>query len=206
LALHFLYNMKLILIGHPGSRRVRPASKYLVDKYMKGFEQVWLEHTGPIEHWAEFAASELRRIPDKYVVFALDDYLLAGELDREKFDLLMANMDDYVVCGRLCDSSNYTDFVTDGELIRVGLDDYTATTQYCIWERESLINVLEQVRTPWEFELEGSAFMNRISYGVIGTRPPALRYNTNSSLSERWEGIDLKGLSEEDVKEVQKLT
>jgi hypothetical protein len=197
--------MKLILVGYPGSQKIRKASEYLINKYMPGFEMHWLNYRGDIDGWSEFVASHLRSINDKHIVFALDDYLLAAPLDQEKFDLLLANMDDDVVCARLCDSSFYTEKEIEGELIRVGYDVYTCTTQYCIWDREALINVLEQVNTPWEFELEGSGFMNRIDYRVIGTEPPALIYNTNSALSNRWEGVDLKCLNEEDTKKVKEL-
>lgn len=196
--------MKLILIGYPGSRQVRKASEYLIKKYTP-FEPTFLEYTGEIEGWAEFVSAHLRTLDDKYVVFALDDYLLTSPLKQDRFDLLLSKLDDDTVCARLCDSSFYEDKKIEGELIRVGINDYTATTQYCIWDRECLINVLEQVRTPWEFEIEGSGFMNRISYSVIGTVTPALEYNTNSSLSARWEGIDLKGLSIEDIKEIGDL-
>jgi hypothetical protein len=138
-------------------------------------------------------------------VFALDDYLLAKPLDTSRFQMLLDNMDENVMCARLCDSSFYKDKEVYGELIKVGIEAYTCTTQYCIWDREALINVLEQVGTPWEFEIHGSEFMNRIAYDVIGTVTPALEYNTNSSLSPKWEGIDLKGLSEKDKKEIEKL-
>lgn len=196
--------MKVILVGYQGSRKVRAASQYLVKKYLP-FETTWLEYTGAIEGWAAFVADYLRNLTDTHVIFALDDYLLASPLDLDRFNMLLSYMDEDVVCARLCDSSFYKNTDITGELIRVGVDDYTCTTQYCIWDREALINVLEQVHTPWEFELEGSEFMNRISYSVIGTVTPALQYNTNSSLSNRWEGVDLAGLPEEDIKEVQKL-
>lgn len=197
--------MKIILVGYPGSRKVRDASKYLVDKYMSGFEQHWVEHTGETWAWASVVADYLRKLDDKHVIFTLDDYLLASPLDTSRFQMLLDNMDDDKVCARLCDSSFYKEKTVHGELIEVGVDDYTCTTQYCIWDREALINVLEQVGTPWEFELDGTAFMNRISYQTIGTVTPALVYNTNSSLSAKWEGVDLKGVREEDIKKVQEL-
>lgn len=197
--------MKIILAGHPGSRKVRKAALHLVNKYMPGFDVRVFEHGGDVRGWASHMAEQLGALTDDRVIFALDDYLLAKPLRRDMYELLLANMDDDAVCARLCDSTFYQDALREGDLIRVGVEDYTCTTQYCIWDREALINVLEQVQTPWEFELEGSGFMNRISYQVIGTQPPALEYNTNSALSSRWEGVDLKGLSEEDAKEVQKL-
>lgn len=197
--------MKSILVGYPESRKVRAASKYLVDKYAPDLEQVWLEHTGDVNNWANFVAGYLSTIDDEHVVFALDDYLLASPLDMARFDFLLKRMDEDKVCARLCDSSFYEDKTITGELIEVGVEPYVATTQYCIWNRDALINVLQQVRTPWEFEIEGSGFMNRICYTTIGTVTPALTYNTNSSLSKRWEGVDLKGLNEDDVKAVQEL-
>lgn len=197
--------MKLILVGHPGSRVVRKASKYLIDKYMPDFEQIWLEHKDSVNFWSGYISSYLRTLDDEHIVFTLDDYLLAKPIDMARFEFLLKMMDEDKVCARLCDSSFYKEKTITGELIEVGVDDYVCTTQYCIWNREALINVLEQIETPWQFEIEGSNFMNRISYQTIGTVTPALEYNTNSSLSSKWEGVDLRGLSEEDVKEVQKF-
>jgi hypothetical protein len=196
--------MKIILVGHPGSQKVQKASEYLVNKYMPNFDVYWMNYSGEINGWAEYVAGFLRTLPDKYIIFGLDDYLLAGPLDTESFQLLLNSMDDDYVCARLCDSSFYKNKEIEGELIKIKYDDYTCTTQYCIWDREALINILEQVNTPWEFELDGSLFMTRIDYFTLGTVTPALEYNTNSSLSNRWEGVDLKGLTEEDEKEVKK--
>src|SRR5689334_3687563 len=100
--------MKVILLGYPGSQFLWKASEYLTDKYLPAFQVIYLNYTGPVSDWSDFVASYLRGLDDKHIVFALDDYLLAGPINQERFDLLLSKMDEDFVCARLCDSSFYT--------------------------------------------------------------------------------------------------
>jgi hypothetical protein len=86
-----------------------------------------------------------------------------------------------VVCAKLCECTEQENL------------EYPVTTQYCIWDREYLMWLLEQVNTPWEFEIHGSRIFNKKMI-----HRPCLKYFTNSSISSRWEGVRLDGLSEED--------
>ncbi len=176
--------MKTILVGYPGSRKVRNISAYLFEKYTKGLEPIWLEYDADIEGWAMFVADYLKVLDDKEVIFALDDYLISG---------LMGELPKLgkAVLAKLC-------VATDEEN-----ESYPVTTQYTLWNREYLISLLEQVNTPWEFELKGSEIFKQSDKEGIGKE--VIPYYTNSSLSKRWEGIRLDGLSEEDIKEVQQL-
>lgn len=180
--------MKVILIGHPGSQKIRKVSEYLTQKYLPGFDVIYLNHEGDIKKWSKFLIDHLKELPDEFVILALDDYLLSGPIDMTEY-LKVSSLDDTAVCAKLC-------VCTPQENV-----EYPVTTQYCIWRRDYLIKLLGQVQTPWEFEIKGSQI-----FKVTGQKAlyaPALKYFTNSSLSERWEGVRLDGLNDTDIKMAQ---
>lgn len=174
--------MKIILVGYPGSQHIVPASKYLTNKYLPEFDVTYLNYTGEINDWAKFVADYLETIEDDKIIFALDDYLVAGQMDMDIFDDLE---DRLLTCAKLCHATNQEN------------NEYPVTTQYTLWYRPVLIDCLRSINTPWEFEA--------IKLGGTEIFGNALPYYTNSCLSKRWNGIDLTGLSEEDRKEVEKL-
>jgi len=184
--------MKLIRIGYPGSDKIKLASRYLVNKYLPGFDYIELNYEGPIEKWSEYIISCLKAIDDPIIIFGLDDYLLNDRLNKKFFDFAVLKLQsDECINVKLCDC-------TPSEQI-----EYPVTTQFTLWKRDKLIEVLEQTTTPWSFEIQGSKYVNRKRY--MTAQIPALKYYTNSSLSSRWEGIRLDGLNEQDIKEIQTL-
>lgn len=180
--------MKVILIGHPGSQKIVKASKYLTDKYLPAFEKVYLNYEGDISGWAKFVSDYLKGIPDGRIIFSLDDYLIADRMDMDLF--LSIEMND-AVCVKLC-------WARDDEN-----EEYPITTQYTLWDKHYLIELLGMVNTPWEFELKGSRIFK--GSGKRAMFLSCLPYYTNSCLSSKWEGVRLDGLSEEDTIKVQEL-
>lgn len=177
--------MKVLLIGYPGSQMLVPASKYLTDKYLPGFDVRFYNYTGDIGLWSSWCIKQLNEFSDKYIVFALDDYLLSSPINMTVFDLAMKQLDDETVCVKLC-------YSTPEEHM-----DYPVTTQYTVWDREFLIWVLEQTASPWDFEMGGSKVFKHCGkkslHGLV-----ALEYNTSSAISGRWHGVKLDGLNKED--------
>jgi hypothetical protein len=176
--------MKVILIGYPGSQKAARMAKWLNGKYLSDdFEYTYLNYTGPIEGWSKYLIGYLSYLQDERIVFALDDYLVCEEMKHYEFfkaENEMVAVGAVVV--KLCHAS-----IEENE-------EYPVTTQYCLWDRKYLIWLLEQVNTPWEFEIRGSKLFN----STILHRP-CIKYFTNSSVSGRWEGIRLDGLCNEDI-------
>lgn len=193
--------MKILLVGYPGSQCIVPASKYLTAKYLPGFDITYLNYTGDIRGWSTYLQDYLSTLPDKYVIFSLDDYLIAGPIEFGKYQLAVDEMGwtrwtegnkGKVICVKLCRS-------TDEEH-----HEYPVTTQYCIWERLDLIWLLRHVSTPWEFEIEGSKIARK--YHRLALHRPCIDYFTNSSISNRWPGkVNLTGLGTEDLKAAWEL-
>lgn len=180
--------MKCILVGYPGSQRIIPANKYLTAKYLPTFETIYLNYKGEIDSWANYVAIFLESLTDDLVIFALDDYLVCGILDKHNYykaEAIIGTNSDYG-CAKLC-------YCTPEEN-----EEYPVTTQYSLWNREYLIRLLHRVTTPWSFEIDGSSIF-KIVDGRRLLHSPCIPYFTNSSMSSRWKGVKLDGLKEEDI-------
>ncbi len=176
---------KIILVGHPGSARIRIASEYLVKKYLPAFDVTFLNYKGPIEGWGVYVAGYLEYLDDRKIVFALDDYLISGPINMDVFKGAYNSIGGALVCAKLCECSKAEHY------------EYPCSTQYTIWDREFLISMLVKTLNPWKFEVMGSKILRSI--GADTVRVPCIPYFTNSSLSSRWEGVRLDGLNEEDI-------
>lgn len=189
-------SLKIILAGYEGSKRILPISSWLIKKYLSDYDVYFLNYggydnklhhgiyvklddwqKGGVESWSRYIASYLKTLPDEYVIFALDDYLVSNSLrlpDYEGYD-----------CVNLCAGSD-----SDNK-------EYSCTTQYTIWRKECLIEALEQVKTPWEFEIEGSKYINKLGKKIKFVS--VLFYPDCSCLSSKWEGILLSDSNIKDL-------
>jgi len=182
--------MRVVLIGYPGSQCIAPTSKYLTKKYLPVYlSPFYINYKGDINKWSTFLCGWLSCLTDEYLIFALDDYLLADYPNERKLNDAMMEIGGNVVCIKLCNSTPEEH------------EEYPVTTQYTLWNREYLIELLGKVNTPWEFEIQGSRIFE--SDGKICLHRPCIDYFTNSSISSKWEGIRLDGLNEEDVKYIK---
>lgn len=221
--------MKIILAGYEGSKKILAASSFLVSKYLgPGFDVYWLnygkydgslfagqyieldsEQKGGVGLWSKYLADYLEKINDDLVIFALDDYLLNSPVNIELYKKLLSFMErDDIICARLCSSDFYRDYqaLGTGLILIDGNNEYSSTTQYCIWKRAFLIELLKQVRTPWEFELQGSRYLGQAGKKVVGSMVPAFYYYENSALSVKWgDRVKLDGIRAEDKDYVESL-
>lgn len=180
--------MKVILIGYPGSQHIVKASAYLTSKYLPGFDIFYLNWMGLKAGWSNFVANYLKNIEDEFVIFALDDYLLTEPINMQVYEYAMEQLKTVpgVVAAKLfeCTPEEHA--------------DYPVTTQYTIWKRERLIELMNKTEDPWHFEITGSNIFREMGWKSIHLYP-ALKYNTSSALSGRWSGIRWDGVKEEDI-------
>lgn len=185
--------MKIILVGYPGSQRIVPASKYLTNKYLPSFDITYLNYTGEIKGWSKYVSDYLSELTDDQIIFALDDYLISGPIDGVKWQSALAYMVfGKIDCMKLC-------YATPEEN-----EEYPVTTQYSIWNRKYLIELLSYINTPWEFEINGSQIFKDTK--KVFMHQPCIPYFTNSCISARWEGVRLDGLNDEDRIAVRSLS
>lgn len=186
--------MNISLVGHPGSQFLVPASKYLTEKYLPGFNIRYINHTGPTREWSRFVYDHIKMLSGPLVIFSLDDYLIGSPLDRDAYDnAINLFMEDGVRCVKLFPC-------TDEEH-----EEYPVTTQYTIWDRRFLLRLLLQTSDPWDFEMRGSKIFKISKSRSERMQWPALHYNTSSALSKRWSGVRIDGLGPEDSMNVQTL-
>lgn len=178
--------MRIVLVGYRLSQCLIPMNKYLASKYLKGFDIEYINYTGDIMEWGKYLSIQLCNYIDKYIIFSLDDFLVNAPIDMEVYENAFKEMSDEVVCIKLHHCS-------EGEHL-----EYPVVAQYCLWEREYLIWILNQVSRPWDFEFDGQKLFNK----KVLLRP-CISYFTNSAISGRWHGIRLDGLSMEDLKYIR---
>jgi hypothetical protein len=213
--------MKVILVGYQGSKKIIPASSYLIDKYLpKNFDIYFLnfgeydgklirgnyvslddEQRGGVSSWSKYICNYLSSLDDEFVVFSLDDYFLSKPLCEDVFKKLLSLMkNDKSICAAKLGFSpsyrtnDYTLIDSDTYILKKGAV-CPATTQYNIWDREYLISILEKISNPWEFE--GISILDK---NVIGSLSIPLKYPEPSSLSSRHpEEINVFGNCIEDI-------
>jgi len=182
-------SIKAYLVGYPVSQDIVPASRYLVEKYLP-FETTFINYEGNVKSWSAFIADYFRQLDDEYVIFALDDYLISHPLDERAFAYALNSVDEQTVCIKLCDCSEKDH------------QDYPVTTQWCLWNREYLISILDRTGDPWSFEMTGSNLHKE--GGKVSLNIPCIRYDPHSCLSSRWVGVKVDGLKEEDINYIEK--
>ena len=145
--------------------------------------------------WSKYLREYFETLDDEYVIFALDDFLLCRELDEKVYDALLNEMNSNkkVACAKLGISPSYRPHEyqiireEDGVSIFYLNDNasYSASTQYSIWRRESLIDILYHTVDAWSFELSGSEYLNSTGQKVIGSTTTCLPYSESSAMSNR---------------------
>jgi len=184
--------MKIVLVGYPLSQCIVPASKYLTGKYLNKFDITYLNYTGEINGWADYVANYLATIKDEHIIFALDDYLISDFIKMSEYYAAFAQLGSPdVPCVKLCYSTAEEH------------EEYPITTQYCLWNTGFLRMLLQlpYINNPWEFEIKGSVVFKKIQLSdpIKVLHCPCIDYFTNSSISKRWEGINISGLKQEDI-------
>lgn len=188
--------MKAYLVGYPGSQKIVEASAYLAKKYLPpSIETIYLNYTGPIISWARSLSNFFSLLREEALIFALDDYLISAPMMAGDYLNALIEMSDRpeVGCMKLC-------YASDEEHL-----DYPITTQWAVWRRAFLIECLNGVDTPWRFETANSHIYKLNLLSSKSIQRPCLPYFTNSSISSRWQGVNVEGLNDVDRERVAKF-
>jgi hypothetical protein len=185
--------MKIVLVGYPGSQKIKPITENLLNKYLPEFELIFLNYEGNISGWSEYCWKKLEGIEDESIIFTLDDYWINSNID-ERYSQAVRKLTGDVRSVRLNGSE------------RDGIqENYSVTAQYCVWDKDTLVEILKETDTPWDFEINGTRIYNEKGYKTYGFREPIIKYSDCSVMSERHPGmVNVEGLNEEDIKLVLK--
>lgn len=177
--------IRVILVGYPGSQRIVPACSFLCSKYLLRFPISFLNYEGPKEGWSAYVRERLAELDDELVILALDDYLLSGGLEPEQLDGIIGDASAV----KLCNASKEEN------------EEYPVTTQYTLWRRDFLMELLTHTNSPWHFEVEGSRIVKERGDKILFV--PLLDYPTSSSLSPSWGNkVKVVGNKQEDIDEL----
>lgn len=224
--------MQVILMGHKQSKLILSASAYLITKYIganfnttfvnfgknrfelfgNGYFELGKFRMGGISQWSSECIKVVSEVSDEFLIFGLDDYLINYPIEMNSYSLLLNAMksDNKIACAKMgfTPSWRIEDINDFGNgIYSLNQDaDYLATTQWGIWRKDVLLEILKTVKTPWQFELDGTRTLRMLNLKIIGTYTPALIYPEASSLSSRHPGkINVLGNSIDDIENLSKL-
>lgn len=153
------------------------------------------EQIGGASSWSKYIKSYLETLEDEYVIFSLDDFFLCRNMDMNVYDVLLSKMenDKDIVCAKLGLSPSYRpheyeiiDALSNIEIFKLlGDAPYSASTQYAIWNRKVLVEILSGVTDAWKFEMDGSLILNKMDKQIIGSTTTCLSYCESSAVSNR---------------------
>jgi hypothetical protein len=174
---------------------------------------------GGSDSWCKYLKDYLSKINDKFIIFGLDDYFLSKKINlKATLDMLsFLKKHDNAIGAKLgiTPSQRHWDYnLKKGTHIYIMKNNalYPVTTQLTIWKRSYLIQMLScykkiknfipyrKIRTPWEFENNGSEYAQKKLYKVIGSKKMPWKYCESSALSSRQKNkINIFGLQYKDA-------
>tara|TARA_B100001287_G_scaffold75538_1_gene62711 strand:+ start:8926 stop:9756 length:831 start_codon:yes stop_codon:yes gene_type:complete len=224
--------MKVFLAGHRGSKKILKASSYLVKKYLPvQFEINYLNYgtynyknlhgcqyinlgnfrKGGVDSWSSYLYKTFQNIDDEFIIFSLDDYFLSKNLNIENFNTLhkaLKNNTNFVSAElSISPEEKYNKKFSSSDIyVYQNNYSFTVNTQWRIWKREFLLEILKNTSNPWSFEIEGSKYLNNSNCFSISHCSDVLNYPEISSLSNRNKNkISVLGNQEEDISDLIKL-
>lgn len=222
--------MKILLAGYEGSKKILPASSWLLNKYLlnkKEFDIYWLnygDYDGKLfigkyvklddrqidgmGGWSRYLYNYISQLKDKYIIFGLDDFFISNYVNYETYLLLKGMLGGDTVAARLADITWYPPIQIncndDGICSSKPNSDYLCTAQYTIWDRKKLLEILALDQSAWNFESIGSKYMKDHNYSFVAAYNNPFKYATTSALSG-CSDIRLDGLLEYDKDKLKEL-
>jgi hypothetical protein len=144
---------------------------------------------GDDRSWSDTLARALGDIPSRYVLLLLEDYFLTGPVDTARIARLHAAMVKLgAVYLRLAPAPNpdgpYPGFPDIG-FIATGAP-YRSSLQIAFWERSTLLGLLRQDETAWDFELNGSRRSDQITDPFLSVYDPCTLPYRHAVRRGRW--------------------
>ena len=132
------------------------------------------------QNWSCRVVKHLSMIDSKYVLLMLDDYFLSGAVDTSKIERVLSYMDAFdahmVRLHPLPKPDKGVPGCKELGLINVG-SVARVNTQPSIWKRDTLISLIKDDESLWEFEINASVRSNHYSGGFFSSWDPLITYN-----------------------------
>ena len=146
---------------------------------------------GPDPTWGRKLIKALRQIPQSHIIYFQEDYFLTSRVDEKLMaeDLTYAlenNVDSFSFRAR---SNREPDFEFINERFGVvpANSDGRTRCQATLWKRESLLSILREKESVWDFEMHGSERTRQqriLSYGTCKGTP--INYTMSAIVRGLW--------------------
>ena len=186
--------MRWIIVTCSKSKWIVPIQKWLFKKYIPGADVTYIDmEDKPLDQWCKNVYMEIASIEDPLILFGLDDYLPCSPF-RDNLKIPFG----YDRVGIGIDDSRQKHTIPQGHFVTYSENSpYSVTCQFSIWQTDSLRKVLYEINgTPWDFEVKGKCM-------AAALKDPALKWAGESALSKKWEGVNVRGISREDLVELK---
>lgn len=197
--------MEWISITSDGTRHICEAQKHLFNKYVPGEKLTYIDvEDMSTDTWTTNVLGKLGGLPE-YVVFGLDDFLPYEPINMVWFNLALgackANNLQRFELGHGASKKGKDKYINRGAFLEYKKDcPYIVSTQFSIWNSQTLKELLSIPKSPWDFEMTSK--LDR----VWCYHSECLRYIEQGSVSRRKPGkINLQGMGEEDEFELVRM-
>ena len=130
-----------------------PYDTYICTEYKECKYAKTIKTTGS---WTNRVRQALEQIKTEYVIFLLDDFFLRNKVDQKRLDLVFTYFKPNIACFNLEQVNNHklAEPSLNGFKNRQNKQMYQCSCQPTVWNREKLINLLQEDMTPWEWETQ----------------------------------------------------
>lgn len=114
-------------------------------------------HTGPEKNWGENFKRAIEQVNSQYIFVTLEDLYICSEINDDGYVLIQSMLERQLDLKHL----KYTGFIQGNKEVMKGVKILDAGTPYrvtlCgIWQKEYLLSIIDDLDTPWIFEVDGS--------------------------------------------------
>jgi len=112
-----------------------------------------LRHNYPISQWTTRIRKSLEEIPTKYVIVMCDDFFIRKKVRTDIIENCIYEMKDDIACFSF--EQEYAPTLLSkffGFRLKPQNSEYLNTCQATLWDREKLIERLQDEQNPWEWE------------------------------------------------------
>ena len=184
------------------------------------FISLGTEQIGGASGWSNYLIDYFNNIDDEFILFGIDDFMIARPVDEEAYHTCLALLDNKT--GRIdlqCSlqyarnpqhtmpykTKNGIDFLVMAQSVP-GVNLYQNSGAFSIWNRKWFLKNIQNNWSPWDWETKGSSLANNDGFNIAGAvnRWPIRKLELLSNVG--WPGVlNVRGIRDEDLDEMKKL-
>jgi hypothetical protein len=139
--------------------------------------------------WSSGLKECLQKIQSCYVLLMLEDFFLRSPVrTADALYVLEVVKRQHAHMARLIPNPGPDSYMNGSQLVGTVKPgrDYRVNLQAAIWRRTSLLNILRDGESPWEFEINGTKRCETVPSGFLSVRKPVLTYRHHVVEKGKW--------------------